>query len=361
MAQDRYTQWLKIAPGARPPDHYALLGLPHFCGDAQRIEQASHDRLDELDKHALSHDAASRADCQRMMNEVARARVVLMDAGKRLAYDVELAGRLGDAPPQVVVMPVQEPREARAQARSAPVVKREPLVSASVPMEPVRRWSVQHARWACGAAVGIITVIVLLILFITKDHGLLSPSDSDASSMAATGPQPTDNDSASKMPVVVTHSELEQARAKCMARLQECKDDASIMPLIDEWGQRDWQYILAAIEQAENVAAMPTFRTVQYEKAFDKLGEVMAHARRTAQIIRTTRGPYDEAAAMIDEKTIRTQLPTEWAAIQRSLRNATIGALNHRTDHAKQHFEQAAKLYRDAAGKARSMNRSFFD
>lgn len=350
MAADRYTQWLKIAPGERPPDHYSLLGLPPFCDDARQIEQASHDRLDQLDKHALSPDAASRAECQRIMNEVARARVVLMDAGKRKAHDLELAAKLGIAPPQVVVMPAQA---SELRRRHAQVAREEPAEEVVKPA--VGEASRSMGRWG-GVVVGMMAVVVLLIILNAGDGDAVAPLPAGAPTTAGPDSQRSGKDGNEKAGADFAVAELEQARSRCMALLRECQGDKSIMPLIEEWGQRDWQYILRAVEQAEDVGAATMQRVVEYEKASAKLGEVMAHARRTAQILRSTRGPYDEAAAVMDEGTIRTHLPVEWALIQRSLRSATIGGLNHREDHARQHFEQAAKLYQAAAAKARSMN-----
>lgn len=374
MAQDRYNQWLKLPPGPRPPDHYTLLGLPHFCDDAPRIQQASHDRLDQLDKYALSKDPASREDCQRIMNEVARARVVLTDAGKRLAYDVELADALGVAPPQAIVMPAHEPHEARephetddpgaqvepVQEPQRPAVTKPaptraaPIAASRRPVRIPHEQSAQSPRisWllAGGAALGVIVLAALLITFMSKEG---EPAPGPDSPVTTKGPQP---------PVVpadpvaaLLQKDMEEARARCMARLQECRDDKAIMPLIDEWGQKDWQYIMAAIEKGEDDRAEPRVRTVEYEKAYDKLGDVMTHARRTVEIMLAARGPYDQAVMGMDEESIRTRTPDDWTAIAGSLRKATIGALNHRPEDAAKHFETAAKQYRVAAAKVLAM------
>lgn len=392
MTKDRYTQWLKIPPGERPPDHYTLLGLPHFCEDAQRIAQASHDRLDELDKYSLSKDPASRSDCQRIMNEVARALVVLTDAGKRLAYDVKLAAKLGIAPPQAMIMPAQEsppisepprvqsvtaheqpaqttvraapvsPTARQAPAHAPQVAKRQRPVPLSA--EPTTRWPLVLMLSVGGAALSVVALIVLLIVFMTQDRDPSLAPDVNAPYMVTPDPQPPDRlppipqpqpPIVDNTPVIFAHPEMEEARAKCMTLVQECRDDKSIMPLIDKWSQRDWQYIMTAIEQGEDVLATPASRTAQYERAFDKLVEVMTHARRTAEIIKATRGPYDQAVAVMDEETVRTRSPADWTSIQSSLRNATIGALNHRPEDAKKHFEQAAKTYRDSATKILAM------
>jgi hypothetical protein len=89
MAEDLYSLWLKVPPGARPPDHYALLGLSRSA-DRATIESQVQARLDVLDRYALHPDPTKRDACQKMMNEVARARVVLSDPQKRAAYDLTL-------------------------------------------------------------------------------------------------------------------------------------------------------------------------------------------------------------------------------------------------------------------------------
>ncbi|MCP4378329.1 MAG: J domain-containing protein, partial [bacterium] len=98
MQQDKYSQWLGIEAGDRPPDHYALLGIERFCDDADLIDTAAHQRLDLLDRYSLAGTRESRDACQEMMNEVARARVVLMNPGRREDYNHQLSGQIADEP-----------------------------------------------------------------------------------------------------------------------------------------------------------------------------------------------------------------------------------------------------------------------
>ncbi|MDP6543011.1 MAG: SUMF1/EgtB/PvdO family nonheme iron enzyme [Phycisphaerae bacterium] len=110
MAEDRYSQWLGIEEGARPPDHYTLLGIARFCDDTDLIDTAAHQRLDLLDRYSLAGSRQSRDTCQQMMNEVARARVVLMNTQRREEYNRQLAGQIIDEPPaaEEVEEPTQE-------------------------------------------------------------------------------------------------------------------------------------------------------------------------------------------------------------------------------------------------------------
>ena len=102
MAADFYTEWLGVPPGPRPPDYYTLLGVKVFCRDQDIIERAARRQLTRLDEFALYPDRDTRDEVQDMMNEVARARVDLVNPKRCLAYDRKLAQKLGvDAPPAV--------------------------------------------------------------------------------------------------------------------------------------------------------------------------------------------------------------------------------------------------------------------
>jgi hypothetical protein len=164
MADDLYTTWLEIPPGPRPPDHYALLGLPRFTADREKIEQAAHLQLHRLDRFALHPDKARRDECQRMMNEVARARVVLVNPERRAAYDRDLGGAAApvrkavSAP--VVTFPV--PRATfpvPVGLLPLPVVAEEP---------PAELWQLAHAastaRRTRGPRVGLLQLVPALFV-----------------------------------------------------------------------------------------------------------------------------------------------------------------------------------------------------
>ena len=95
MSRDLYTEWLGIPPGERPPNHYDLLGVMAFCNDIPTIEKAARERMDRLDKFVLHPDRRKRDMVQQMMNEVARARVCLVNAEQKRAYDEALSKKIG--------------------------------------------------------------------------------------------------------------------------------------------------------------------------------------------------------------------------------------------------------------------------
>ena len=95
MSEDFYTEWLGIPRGTRPPDHYTLLGLNRFCRDIDKIENSVRDRLDLLDEYGIHPNIETRDRASDMMNEIARARVDLVDTKRRDEYEQGLAERLG--------------------------------------------------------------------------------------------------------------------------------------------------------------------------------------------------------------------------------------------------------------------------
>lgn len=90
---DPYHTWLGIPPEEQPPDHYRLLGIRRFEGQADVIENAAEQRL----THIRSFLAGPRAtESQRVLGELAIARDVLRKADTKGAYDRKL--RQKDAP-----------------------------------------------------------------------------------------------------------------------------------------------------------------------------------------------------------------------------------------------------------------------
>ena len=84
---DAYHKWLAITPQEQPPDHYRLLGISRFEADPDVIANAADQRMVHLRGFQTGPHAA---DSQRLLNEVAAARVTLIDPGRRAAYDALL-------------------------------------------------------------------------------------------------------------------------------------------------------------------------------------------------------------------------------------------------------------------------------
>jgi hypothetical protein len=91
---DPYRKWLGIPPKDQPPNHYRLLGIAPFEDDPDVIENAAsrqmvHVRTFQAGKHG--------AISQRILNELTAAKLCLLQADKREAYDHELRRQLAAA------------------------------------------------------------------------------------------------------------------------------------------------------------------------------------------------------------------------------------------------------------------------
>jgi hypothetical protein len=90
---DPYHKWLGIPPEEQPPHHYRLLGLRPFESDADAISNAADRQMRHLKTYAASVHGAAAED---LLDAVAKARVCLLNPGKKEVYDQELRAKLGE-------------------------------------------------------------------------------------------------------------------------------------------------------------------------------------------------------------------------------------------------------------------------
>jgi hypothetical protein len=93
---DPYRKWLGIPEHLRPPTHYQLLGIPPDERDLDVIEAAV------LRQSAFVRNFQAGAyaeEATRILNEIAAARLCLIDPKKRAKYDADLAKRQSPRPP----------------------------------------------------------------------------------------------------------------------------------------------------------------------------------------------------------------------------------------------------------------------
>jgi hypothetical protein len=102
---DPYYKWLGILPKDQPPHHYRLLGLEPLEDDLQVIEGAADRQLSFLRKFQSGDHAAL---CQKLLNEVSRARLCLLKPASKAAYDGQLRALL-EAPADEPAEPETEP------------------------------------------------------------------------------------------------------------------------------------------------------------------------------------------------------------------------------------------------------------
>lgn len=84
---DPYVQWLSINDPQRPPHHYALLGLPLYDTDQERIANSAMQRMALV----LEHDPGPYSQvARRIFDELETARACLGDPQRKQAYDTKL-------------------------------------------------------------------------------------------------------------------------------------------------------------------------------------------------------------------------------------------------------------------------------
>jgi hypothetical protein len=87
MTFDPYESWLGIPASRRPPNYYALIGIADFEENAETIHEAALARVAELRKHQTGPFSDLS---QTLMNEVAQARLCLLDPHRKADYDAKL-------------------------------------------------------------------------------------------------------------------------------------------------------------------------------------------------------------------------------------------------------------------------------
>lgn len=101
---DPYRKWLGIPSEEQPPHHYRLLGIPLFETDPDVIENAAHRQM----VYVRTLQSGKHADLsQKLLNELAAAKVCLMTREKKAAYDQELQARLSTTGPEATLTAAQ--------------------------------------------------------------------------------------------------------------------------------------------------------------------------------------------------------------------------------------------------------------
>ncbi len=91
-----YYRWLGISPKDQPPNHYRLLGVEAFENDPDVIESAADRQMAHLRTFQTGQHSA---ESQQLLNEIAKAKLTLLNSAKKTAYDETLRGSTGPGPP----------------------------------------------------------------------------------------------------------------------------------------------------------------------------------------------------------------------------------------------------------------------
>ena len=144
MADDfnPYHVWLGIPPEDQPANYYRLLSLDLFETSGDVIDSAA----DRQMAHLRTFQSGKHGELiQRLLNEVAAARVCLLDPKKRAAYDQQLRAKLPLATPAAAsaasgsAIQRQPPRRPGPLPTVAPVAPPTVPVAAALP-QPASDW-----------------------------------------------------------------------------------------------------------------------------------------------------------------------------------------------------------------------------
>ena len=101
---DPYYEWLGIPPKDQPPNHYRLLGLELFEENRSVIDAAANRQMSFIKEYQAGADSELS---QKLLNELSAARLCLLSAPAKAAYDTQLRAQLKPqaAPAPVVPIP----------------------------------------------------------------------------------------------------------------------------------------------------------------------------------------------------------------------------------------------------------------
>ena len=160
---DPYYKWLGIPPKDQPPNHYRLLGIELYESDPDVIDAATEQRASFVRQCATGQYLA---ESQRLLNEIAAARLCLLNAESKTAYDEELTVTLDR--PKTTCTQLPTTLASGRQAKTLPVkrVNQEPNRATANARKTALRWG------------GIFAGLVIAVLLI---NGLRGRSTSEKS------------------------------------------------------------------------------------------------------------------------------------------------------------------------------------
>ncbi|NQU26267.1 MAG: hypothetical protein HQ567_33695 [Candidatus Nealsonbacteria bacterium] len=160
---DPYHRWLGIPPEKQPPSHYALLAIEPFEGSADVIESAADQRM----AHLRNYQAGEHSDLsQKLLNEVAAAKICLLNSATKAAYDRKLREKTEAARPVVPKAVSMQPRPVAPVGRPTQVASDEPTSMASF----ARRRRSQFGPIVAGGVIAAVVIGGLILWALNSDR-----------------------------------------------------------------------------------------------------------------------------------------------------------------------------------------------
>lgn len=191
---DPYLHWLGIRDPERPPNHYRLLGVATFESDPDVLinaadRQMSHVRTFQSGKHS--------AQSQRLLNELATAKVCLLHPARKAVYDAQLRAAEAHkavAPPTATPPPVAPPVVELPPAGPTPpyafgLLDDEPMAGREPTVLPLSGRQSSTVRFAVAMLVVLVLMLIgLIVVFANINRE--KPSESSAVVPSTDEPEP---------------------------------------------------------------------------------------------------------------------------------------------------------------------------
>ncbi len=198
---DPYYKWLGIPPEEQPPNHYRLLGVKQFEDNPDVIENACDQRMAFI---RTFQTGPRSAESQKVLNELAAAKVCLLNPEKKRDYDEQLKASLVATPPVAPVQPSQPfspqaapPQPAPPLAEPSPAPELLPVGTGPAPDGPSpaiavgKRAAIHHyprrrrskmfvpAALAASACVAVMTCVgIVIAISMWRDSEPIQPNHS---------------------------------------------------------------------------------------------------------------------------------------------------------------------------------------
>ena len=188
---DPYRIWLGIPPSEQPADHYRLLGIARFETDPEVIENAANRQMSYL-RTFQSGDYVGLA--QRLLNEVAAAKICLLHPDRRKAYDSQL--QQIPATPSAADSPTTFPHDAPQADQVTPAAPGKPVASPEAPPLPLVRTALpprtrRASPWPLLLAMMLIVILLGALIVFFNRRDLWNPSAPPPSPSGAGALDPT--------------------------------------------------------------------------------------------------------------------------------------------------------------------------
>ena len=173
---DPYYKWLGIPPAEQPANHYRLLGVVLFENDGDVIAAAADRQMAHVKSFAMGPHAR---ESQQLLNELARARVCLLNDRRKADYDDKLRSESAPQAP-VATPPTATPSEPPASTLAPPppippsASDARPAQSGAIPeirVQVRRRWRRRHSSplglllWVVALAGCLVGALLILLQF----------------------------------------------------------------------------------------------------------------------------------------------------------------------------------------------------